>query len=310
MLARCLSFPVLHNGANLAYRCTLIITAKYDIINNGDSCGCLPGGHRALYSWLKRQGTNSVEDGKDEYMSIATQAVSYRDGDTELSGIFAWDDANHAKRPGILVVHGGAGLDNHAKGRARRMAELGYIAFACDMYGEGVVGDRQRVIARIAELRKDPSILCQRANAAVEVLASHPLVDGRIAAIGYCFGGMTVLELARSGKELAGVVSVHGTLNTTRPARVGVVKPKFLVCHGALDPHVPMAQVNAFAEEMNAAGTDWQLNVYSGALHGFTHEPDGPELPGVGYNALADRRSSVAIREFLGEVFGGDADVS
>lgn len=237
-------------------------------------------------------------------MSIATQAVSYRDGNTGLNGFFMWDDTKRAKRPGILVVHGGAGLDDHAKGRARKMAELGYIAFACDMYGEGVAGDRQKVMARIAELRKDPSILCRRANAAVEVLASHPLVDGRIAAIGYCFGGMTVLELARSGKELAGVVSVHGTLNTTRPAQAGAVKAKLLVCHGALDPHVPMAQVNAFSEEMNAAGTDWQLNVYSGALHGFTHEAGGPEIPGVGYNALADRRSSISIREFFGEVFG------
>jgi dienelactone hydrolase len=236
-------------------------------------------------------------------MSIETQEVSYRDGDTELNGIFTWDDAKLGKGPGILVVHGGAGLDNHARGRARRMAELGYVGFACDMYGKGVAGDRQRVMARIIELRKDPSVLCQRASAGIEVLAAHPRVDGRIAAIGFCFGGMTVLELARNGKELAGVVSVHGSLDTTRPAQSGVVKAKILACHGALDPHVPIVQVNAFAEEMNRAGTDWQLIVYGGALHGFTHEPSGPEIPGVGYNALADARSSIAIREFFIELF-------
>ncbi len=236
-------------------------------------------------------------------MSIETQAVSYRDCDTKLDGLFTWDDTKVGERPGILVVHGGAGLDNHARGRARKMAELGYVAFACDMYGEGVAGDRQRVMARIMELRKDPSILCQRASAGIEVLASHPLVDGRIAAAGYCFGGMTVLELARSGMELAGVVSVHGSLNTTRPAQAGVVKAKILACHGALDPHVPMTQVNAFTEEMNRAGNDWQLIIYGGALHGFTHDPGGPEIPGVAYNALADVRSSIAIREFFIELF-------
>lgn len=118
------------------------------------------------------------------------------------------------------------------------------------MYGNGVAGDRERVIARILELRKDPARLCERARAGVEVLASHPRVDGRLAAVGYCFGGMTVLELARSGMNLAGVISLHGSLETSRPAQPGSVRAKILVCHGALDPHVPMAQVTVFVEEM------------------------------------------------------------
>jgi dienelactone hydrolase len=237
-------------------------------------------------------------------MGIQTEPFSYRNVETELNGIFTWDDANTGRAPGVMVVHGGAGLDEHAKGRSRKMAELGYVAFACDMYGKGVAGDRRRVMACLTELRKDSSMLCQRASAGIEILAGHPRVDGRIAAVGYCFGGMTVLELARSGKELAGVVSVHGSLHTTRPAQAGAVKAKILACHGALDPHVPRTQVNGFMEEMNNACTDWQLIVYGGAQHGFTHEPGGPELPGVAYNALADKRSSVAIREFLIQLFG------
>jgi dienelactone hydrolase len=236
-------------------------------------------------------------------MTMDTQAMAYRDGETELTGEFAWNAERQEKRPGILVLHGGAGLDSHAKGRAKRLAELGYIAFACDMYGNGVAGDRQRVMARIAELRDDTAKLCQRATAGVDVLLSHPQVDRRIAVVGYCFGGMVALELARSGAEIVGAVSVHGSLGTQRPAQAGAVKAKILVCHGALDPHVPMTQVNAFEQEMNDAGADWQLIVYGGAMHGFTHE-SGPTLPGVGYHAAADSRSGAAIQHFLSELFG------
>src|SRR5882672_8564713 len=159
-------------------------------------------------------------------MRMDTQTVTYRDGDTELTGHFARDAERAYKRPGILVVHGGAGLDDHAKGRARRLAELGFVVFACDMYGNGVAGNRERVMARIMELRSDLTTLCQRARAGIEVLASQPRVDGRMAAVGYCFGGMTVLELARSGTELAGVISIHGSLKTTRPAQKSAVKAK------------------------------------------------------------------------------------
>jgi dienelactone hydrolase len=236
-------------------------------------------------------------------MKINTEAVAYRDGDTELTGQFAWDAERSDKGPGILVVHGGAGLDSHAKGRATRLAELGFVAFACDMYGNGVAGNRERVMARIAELRDDTAKLWQRAGAGIEVLKSHPLADGRVAAVGYCFGGMVALELARSGANIVGAVSVHGSLGTARPAQAGAVKATILVCHGALDPHVPMTQVNAFVQEMNEAGADWQLIVYGGAMHGFTHET-GPAVPGVAYNALADARSAAAIQDFFSEIFG------
>ncbi len=175
-------------------------------------------------------------------MTINTQSVAYRDNYTELTGEFVWDAGRSDKRPGILVVHGGAGLDAHAKGRARWLAELGYIAFACDMYGNGVAGNRERVMARITELRDDPAKLCRRARAGMDALLSHPQVDGRVAAVGYCFGGMVALELASSGAEIAGAVSVHGSLSTPGFAQSGTVKAKILVCHGALDPHVPLTQ--------------------------------------------------------------------
>src|SRR5205814_3524506 len=125
-------------------------------------------------------------------MPIQTKAIGYRDGDTELTGFLAWDDAGKHRRPGILVVHGGAGLDNHAMGRARRLAELGFIVFACYMYGNGVAGNRERVMARIAELRSDPPKLCQRARAGLGVLAAPPGGEGPIAAVGYRCGAMNV----------------------------------------------------------------------------------------------------------------------
>src|SRR4029077_2785695 len=184
-------------------------------------------------------------------MSLETEQIAYRDGDARLNGFLALYADRAGKRPGVLVVHGGAGLDEHAKGRARRFAEQGVVVFACDMYGEGVAGNRERIMAQLMEFRSDRAKLCARAHAGLEVLVSQPSVDGRMAAVGYCFGGMTVLELARGGAELAGVVSVHGSLDTLRPAEAGSVKSKILVCHGAIDPHVPMAQVNGFVNEMN-----------------------------------------------------------
>jgi dienelactone hydrolase len=239
-------------------------------------------------------------------MSIKTQTIGYRHDDAELTGLMFWDDARNQRRPGVLVVHGGAGLDSHAKARASKLAELGFIVFACDMYGKGVAGNRDRIMARIAELRGNPTRLCLRAQAGLEVLASHPQVRGPLAAVGYCFGGMTVLELARSGTDLAGAISIHGSLSTSRPAQPGTVKAKILVCHGALDPHVPMAHLAAFVEEMDRAGADYQVIAYGGAKHGFTHDT-GPTIPGVAYHALSDARSAKAMESFFVELFGNDA---
>ena len=229
--------------------------------------------------------------------------IHYRDGETDLTGVLVAEEASRDRRPGILVIHGGAGLDAHAENRAERFADLGYVAFACDMYGDGIAGDRQRIMSCIARLRADRRALVQRAEAAIDVLAAHPHVDGRIAAVGYCFGGMAVLELARSGCRLAGVVGVHGSLSIAQPAEPGTITTRILVCHGALDPHSPPAHVAAFTDEMNASGADWQLIVYGGAMHGFTHETATGQTPGVLYDARSDARSAAAIRAFLEEMW-------
>ena len=236
-------------------------------------------------------------------MGLETEEIDYRDGDTRLRGVLTVDGGRSG--PGVLIVHGGAGLDDHARGRARGFAEAGFPAFACDMYGEGVTGNRERVIRHIGGLRNDRAALIRRVQPAIEILSSRPEVDGRIAAVGYCLGGTIVLEYARSGATIGGVVSVHGGLETTSPAEPSSIRAHILICHGALDPHVPMSHVAAFAQEMHNAGADYQLIVYGNAMHGFTHETATGQQPGVLYDAQTDARSSVAIQEFFREVFDG-----
>ncbi len=263
----------------------------------------------------------------DTTSSIAMRAVPYRDLDTRLKGELYWPETSAESESarvhagGILLIHGGAGLDDHAREQARRYAGFGYVVFACDMYGEGVAGSRERIVACATALRDDPAMLVRRGMAAVDALyhcpefakadaaQAQPAADdaarGRIAAIGFCFGGMAALALARSGADLVGAVSVHGSLATTAPAPSGSRIPaKVLVCHGAADPHVPMNDVVAFTDEMNRAGADWQLIAYGQALHGFTHKHTAPgATPGVAYDQSADERSFAAARTFLAEAF-------
>src|SRR5580765_1838573 len=151
-------------------------------------------------------------------MRLETEQIVYRDGDARLNGFLAIDADRPGKRPGVLVVHGGAGVDDHARGRAQRFAESGFVVFACDMYGEGVTGNRERIMRHIGELRTSRGAIVRRVQAASEILLARPELDGRMAAVGYCFGGMIVLEYARSGSPVGAVVSVHGNLETTSPA--------------------------------------------------------------------------------------------
>ena len=236
-------------------------------------------------------------------MRLETEQIVYRDGDGRLAGFLVIDAERAGKRPGVLVVHGGAGVDDHARGRARRFAEAGFVVFACDMYGKGVTGNRERTMRHIGELRTSRGAIVRRVQAASEILLSRPEIDGRMAAVGYCFGGMIVLEYARSGSTIGAVVSVHGSLETTSPAKPSSIRARILVCHGALDPHVPMSQVTAFAEEMKNAGADYQLIVYGKAMHGFTHETATGQQPGVLYHEQTDARSSVAIQDLFNELF-------
>ena len=228
---------------------------------------------------------------------MLTQQIRYRDDAAELTGTLVRDEARSTLTPGVLVVHGGAGLDAHAVTQAKRFADAGYVTFACDMYGDGVSGNRERVLAQINAFRTDRARLAAGASTGLDVLRSQPQIDGRVAVVGYCFGGLVALELARSGVELAGSVSVHGMLTTTQPVHAGAIRTPILVCQGAADPHCSLSDAAVFASEMAAVGADWEMVIYGNAMHGFTHEDANGQMPGVQYDAEADARSLTAIRE-------------
>lgn len=245
--------------------------------------------------------------GPAAHARVITETVDYKDGDTVLEGYLAYDDSIYGKRPGVVVVHEWWGINDYVRGRAKQLAQLGYVAFAVDMYGKGVLAKTPQEAGALAgKLRDDRRLMRSRVAAGLEVLRKQRLTDsGHIAAIGYCFGGTTVLELARGGSDVAGVVSFHGGLATSAPAAKGAVKARVLVLHGADDPFVPPAEVAAFQDEMRTAGVDWQMVYYSGAVHSFTNpEVDAVGLNGAKYNAQADRRSWEAMRQFFGEIFG------
>ena len=238
--------------------------------------------------------------------ALRTEVVEYRHGDIVLEGYLAYDDAVEGKRPGIIVVHEWWGLNPYARMRTEQLAKLGYIAFAIDMYGKGVRAKDPAEAGSLSGIyRGNRPLMRSRANAGLEVLRNHPLVNvNRIAAIGYCFGGTVVLEMARSGAELAGVVSFHGGLSTPNPNDTKNIKGKVLVLHGADDPTVPPDQVIAFQDELRKAGVDWQMVSYGGAVHSFTNPEAGNDPSrGAAYNEKADKRSWEAMKTFFGEIF-------
>ncbi len=237
---------------------------------------------------------------------MKTETIKYHDGDVTLVGYLAFDEKQSGKRPGILVMPEAFGLGDHAKRRAERLAELGYVALAGDPYGDGAqAADLPGAMRLATPLFENPDRLRRRGRAALDKLASLPQVDSsRLAAMGFCMGGTFSLELARDGAPLRGVVSFHGGLQTQRPPAPGAVKAKILVCTGADDPMVPVAQVNAFAEEMTRAGADWQIISYGGTVHSFTNvEADKVGMPGIKYNKSADERSWKAMKLFFDEIF-------
>jgi dienelactone hydrolase len=243
--------------------------------------------------------------------SIKTRELDYRQGDTVLHGVVAWDDAVSGKRPGVVVVHEWWGLDQHARNQARRLAEAGYVGFALDLYGKGKIATHpQEAQAFVAEATKDPAVVAARFDAALEQLKQDPHVDPkRIAAIGYCFGGAVALDMARAGADLAAVATFHGALATKTPAQPGQVKAKILVLAGGADPFVPPEQVAAFEAEMRAAGAQFQVVTYPGAKHGFTNpEAATHGMSQLAYDADADRQSWAALLKFLNEVFPRSAE--
>jgi dienelactone hydrolase len=237
---------------------------------------------------------------------IMTQTIEYKQGDATLEGYLAYDDAISRARPGVLVVHQWLGLTDYEKHRAEQLAALGYVAFCADIYGKGIrPKDTSEAGAQAGKYKSDRALLRARVNAGLDVLKKNELVDAkRVAAIGYCFGGTTVLELARSGADIAGVVSFHGGLDSPTPADGKNIKCKVLVCHGADDPFEKPADLAAFEDEMRQANVDWVLIKFGGAVHSFTQPMAGNDnSKGAAYNERADRRSWAAMKMFFTGIF-------
>lgn len=237
-------------------------------------------------------------------MAIQTRLIEYRCGETTLEGFLAWDDSAAGARPAVAVAHTWAGRGPYEQGRAVALAEQGYVGFALDMYGQGVLGSSPEENAGLmAPLMADRTLLQARIQAAVGVLREQPEADpARVAAMGYCFGGLCVLDLARTGSDVRGVVSFHGMFgapgNTT-----GRIPARVLCLHGYDDPMVTPEDLLALAAELTAAGADWQVHAYGHTVHAFTNPAADNPAMGTVYNARADRRSWRALLDFLDEIF-------
>lgn len=240
---------------------------------------------------------------------IREQTLRYRSGQTELQGSLAWDEARAGTRPGVLVVHEWWGCNDYVRRRARMLAELGYVAMAVDMYGDGRVANSPDEAGGLMQaVLGNRAALESRFEAAVDLLRGHPSVDPmKIGAIGYCFGGAVVLHAARIGMTLTGVVSFHGSLGALQKAAPDGVKARVLACHGAADALIPQKDVDAFEQEMSAAHANYRLVSYPGAMHSFTN-PDADAnakkygLP-LRYDAAADQRSWQDMQDFFAAIF-------
>jgi dienelactone hydrolase len=240
------------------------------------------------------------------HAEVKTQTVEYKDGQTTLKGFLAYDDATQGKRPGVVVVPEWWGMTDYPKSRAKQLAELGYVAFVADIYGDGFATDDPKVAGQKSGEAKKNDWCRTRGKLALKQLVKNEHVDpGNLAAIGYCFGGGCVIEMARAGDDLKGVVSFHGTLDTKQPAQPGEVKAKVLVLTGADDPFVTKDKVEAFEKEMKSAGVDYKVVTYPGAKHAFTNpSADKYGINGIQYNKQADEQSWQAMKDFFGKVFG------
>jgi dienelactone hydrolase len=239
------------------------------------------------------------------------EPIVYEAGGRSYTGFLA-DGSGGMRAPGVLVIHEGGGLTDHAKGRAARLAELGHVAFAMDLFGSDVAlptPGRPETMAEaqalVRQLRDDVGELRSRAAAGLAVLQGHPNVDPvRLAAIGFCFGGATAIELARAGAPLAAVVGFHAGVIPANEADDRAMRARLLLCHGEKDPVVPASQIQDFTARLTEAGVDWQLHLYGGVGHSFTNrEIDAWNLPGFAYDERADRRSWAAMRQLFAEVF-------
>jgi len=238
-------------------------------------------------------------------MAIVSNTIGYLDGDVLLEAYFAFDDAITERRPAVLISHAWGGRDDFVAEKANKLAELGYVGFALDMYGKGVLGNSPEQNSKLMQpFMADRGLLQKRIKAALYAVRLLPWVDdSKIAAMGFCFGGLCVLDLARAGADLKGVVSFHGLLGAPDNLVTNSIKAKVLALHGHDDPMGSVEQVLAFEQEMTKASADWQLHTYGHTMHAFTNPKANDPAFGTVYQANADKRSWLAMKNFLAEVF-------
>ena len=238
-------------------------------------------------------------------MAIVSNTVGYLDGDVLLEGFFAFDDSIVGRRPAVLINHTWAGRDDFVAEKAKKLAALGYVGFAVDMYGKGVLGSCPEENAKLMQPFMDNrQMLQKRMHAALYAVKLLPWVDdNKIAAMGFCFGGLCSLDLARAGADLKGVVSFHGLLGAPVNTDRNAIKAKILALHGHDDPLGPVEQVLAFEREMTEAGADWQLHTFGNTMHAFTNPAANNPDFGTVYQPDADRRSWLEMENFLAEIF-------
>lgn len=232
--------------------------------------------------------------------------INYQADNIQLNGLLVYDNQHQQKRPAVIVAHDWSGRNQFACDKAEKMAELGYVGFALDMFGSAKLGNNNEEKTQLIKpLMENRILLQQRMLAAVDAVKTIPVVDSnRIAAIGFCFGGLCVLDLARSGSNIRGIVSFHGLLMPPQNLDAKQIKAKVLALHGNDDPMAPTDHVIAFEKEMTAAKTDWQLHVYGNTMHAFTNPVANDPSFGTVYHTLADKRSWLAMQNFLTEIFG------
>ena len=239
--------------------------------------------------------------------TVQTQNILYKHGELQLEGHLAWDDSLKGKRPGVLVVHEWWGLNDYARKRAKQLASLGYVAFALDMYGKGkVTAHADQAGKWMKEIQSNTKTWRTRALAGLKILQANGNVDpGRIAAIGYCFGGATVVQLAYGGAPVDGVVSFHGSLPLPEGNQASGIKTKILLAHGNADPFLTEDHIQEFRKALDKAKVDWQMIVYAGARHSFTNPgADQFGIDALQYNKQADERSWKHMQVFFHELFG------
>lgn len=238
-------------------------------------------------------------------MSVQTRTIEYFDGDTRLEGFFAVDDKARMPAPGVLIAHAWGGRDDFVSEKARAVAKLGYAGFAMDMYGKGILGGGPDENAKLMQpFLEDRTQLQGRMMKSLETMRGLPEVDaGKVAAMGFCFGGLCVLDLARAGADVAGVVSFHGLFKPPGNTSGNKIKAKVLALHGHDDPMVPVDDVVALEKELTEAGADWQIHVYGGTMHAFTNPKANDPGFGTVYRAEADKRAWQSLENFLQEIF-------